>query len=299
MTYFSRMILMTTLIVAMAGTAVAQQTATDSTEPAETTTAESAVQTETAPETVVAKSSYEVRSEFSQILRESPAELSSILYLDPTLLSNESYMSAYPAISQYVARHPEIARNPRFFLAEFEPREAQSQLSHIVEAGSMLLAFSLMAFAVMWVIRTIIEQKRWNRLSRQQSDVHNKILDRFGTTNEVLDYVRSPAGTKFLESAPIPLHAESPTPNRPVARVLWSIQIGIVVAAAAIGLLLVSFRFDKETAEGLFAMGAILLSIGVGFIGSAAVSMMVSKRLGIWEAQQPADHSLAETGPMR
>ncbi|HJX29810.1 MAG TPA: hypothetical protein VJ885_18055 [Thermoanaerobaculia bacterium] len=44
--------------------------------------------------------------------------------------------------------------------------------------------------------------------------MHNKILDRFNTTEQLLEYIRTPAGSKFLESAPIPLHVERPASGR-------------------------------------------------------------------------------------
>jgi hypothetical protein len=65
-------------------------------------------------------------------------------------------------------------------------------------------------------------------------------------------------------------------------RAMWSVQVGVVVAAAALGMLLVSFRFDAETGEGLFAMGAIGLCLGAGFVASALVSAYLSRRLGLW-----------------
>jgi hypothetical protein len=130
---------------------------------------------------------------------------------------------------------------------------------------------------VTWLVRTAIEQRRWSRLSRTQAEVHNKILDRFGSTEELLTYIKTPAGSKFLESAPIPLHVE---PRAPMPRVLWSIQIGLIAAAAGLGMLLVSGRFDHDTARGFFAMGTIAACIGGGFILSAIVSMALSRRLG-------------------
>ena len=126
-------------------------------------------------------------------------------------------------------------------------------------------------------------------MSKTQSEVHNKILDRFSTSAELLDYIRTPAGTKFLESAPIPLHAEAAPQNAPLTRVMWSVQIGIVVAGGSLGMLLVAGRFDKEAAQEMSALGMIGLSIGVGFVASAAVSIFLSRRLGLWQSRERAD----------
>ena len=43
-----------------------------------------------------------------------------------------------------------------------------------------------------------------------QYQVHNKLLDRFTSNEDLLAYVQTPAGRRFLESAPIPLQDEAP-----------------------------------------------------------------------------------------
>lgn len=307
MTYPIRTILAAVLVFGLAGTVYAQEATTTTETAAATTTApgttstaapvsaapaEAGAETEAGTETRREKSSYEIRNEFSNLVRRSPSELGQLLFLDPSLMTNEPFMAGYPAVAGYLRDHPEVIRNPRFYLAEFTPRKPETTVDEVFESFSVMAVFALVTFALLWLIRTTIEQKRWNRLSKQQSEVHNKILDRFGTSSELLEYVKSPAGSRFLESAPIPLHAEQPVtaPNRAMARAVWSVQIGVIVGAAALGMLMVSLRFDEETANGFFAMGAILLAIGVGFIGSAAVSLLVSRRLGLWDAPQgPGD----------
>jgi hypothetical protein len=270
--------LMLALLLAAAPSAFAQQTP-----PAAEAPRESAAATDDAVSTasLMARSGQEVRNDFSMLLRQSPNELATILVLDPTLLSNEAFLTGYPELSRFVAAHPEVRHNPGFYLGEFTPSQGR-QLDHVLEPILVAGAFLVVAFALGWLIRTLIEQRRWTRLSRTQSEVHNKILERFGNSEALLEYMRTPAGSKFLESAPIPLHAEQPSPNAPLSRALWSIQIGIVVAGAALGMIAVSGRFDPETAQGFFALGMIALCAGGGFILSAAVSIILSRRLGLW-----------------
>jgi hypothetical protein len=277
MDLITRSILTLALIVSMAVPLFAQESTTTG-EPATTaTTTAAAAPTET-------RSSFEIRSELSTLLRQRPPEVATILQLDPSLMSDESFLAKYPELRNFTTKYPEVRHNPRFYLEEFEsPRPRRGLAENVLESLTIFAVFILIAFALAWLVRTVIEQKRWNRLSRTQSEVHNKILDRFSTSGELLDYIRTPAGTKFLESAPIPLHAESAPQNAPLSRVMWSIQIGVVIAAASIGVLLVSGRFDKESAQELFALGMIGASIGAGFIASAVVSLVLSRRLGLWQ----------------
>jgi hypothetical protein len=267
-------------------------TATTSTSSTATTTAAAVTATTTATAAETAEDSTEeistrdrVREELNSILRQNAPELGTILALDPTLLSNEAYLAPYPDLARFLAAHPQIRHSPDFYLSRYA-QDRRSELDAFIEPVSILFMTILFASALSWLVRTLIEQRRWNRLSRTQSEVHNKILDRFGTTSELLEYIKTPAGTKFLESAPIPLRAEEASPSAPVARMLWSVQIGVIVAAAAIGLLIVSARYSDESGRALFAMGMIALCIGGGFVASAAVSGILSRRLGVWQPPQ-------------
>src|SRR5688572_3501157 len=241
---------------------------------------EAAVDTEPAPE-VGTRSGHAVRSELGAILRQHPPELATILALDPALLSNAEFIAGYPDLARFVAEHPEVGRS-RFYLADFPTPHDRSDFGDVVEMMTIFSVFLVMTLGVAWLLRTIIEQRRWSRLTRTQSEVHNKILERFGTSEALLEYMRSPAGTKFLESAPIPLRADAPVQNAPIARSLWSIQIGVVVAAGAVGMLLASGRLDRDAAEGFFTLGVIGLCIGAGFVLSAVVALVLSRRLGLW-----------------
>ena len=302
MSLATRTILILTLLLAAFGELFAQEsTTTTATSTAATATATT---TTTDSETSDANKSeaaaegqdrvYEIRNRFTSMLQRHPYELRMILKLDPTLLTDENFVRRYPELEKFIARNPEVRENPRFYLAEFEMPGQRSRLGDILEPLIILFTMAIIGFALAWVVRTIIEQKRWNRLSRTQSEVHNKILDRFGTSTELLEYIKTPAGTKFLESAPIPLHTTTAarTPNPPQARVLWSIQLGVIVAAAALGMMMVSGSMEKDDAQALFAMGVIALCVGLGFIGSAAVSMFLSRKLGLWQPPQTGENSV-------
>jgi hypothetical protein len=278
------MILM--MVLAQAVSAAAQQTQPAATTTNTTTTTTTAA---TASDVVAEKTSYdadELRSQFSSVLRRLPSDIPHVLALDPSLLSNDTYVAGYPQLAQFVAAHPEVRRNARFYLGEFQPYQRRTQTDDIIEAISVLLGLTIGALTLAWLVRTIIEQRRWNRLSRTQTEVHNKILDRFSTSAELLEYVRSSAGAKFLESAPIPVSTGRAVQAGPSGRIMSSIQLGIIVVTGAIGALLVSYRLDADAARALFAFGAIALCIGGGFIISAAVSVVVSKRLGLWQAPE-------------
>jgi hypothetical protein len=289
----------TTTAAATTATTTDTTTATTTDTAATTTTNPASAQPEPAAE---AESESEpahfgVRNEFTRMLQNHPYELWMILKLDPSLLSNEAFMSGYPEVRDFVARHPEILKNPRFYLAQFHnPAQDRNVMGDLFEFLAVIGGIGITVFALAWLIRTLIEQKRWKQLTRTQNEVHNKILERFSTNEQLIEYIRSPAGTKFLESAPIPLHVERPSrqANTPASRIMWSVQLGVIVAIAGLGMLLLSLRFDRDSSDGLFALGAIALCVGAGFIASAAVSLKLSRRLGLWQegdGPSPVDDS--------
>lgn len=313
MSFTTRMILVLTLMLATSGLAAQETAATvETVEPSADVVQETAQETveETADEPAVGTeasedeelSPGELRRQFTDLLVRHPRNVATILAHDPVLLQNDAFLARYPEIAQFVETHPEIRDNPSYYLYDFRGRIGdQSILDDILEPLIILGVFALIAFALGWLIRTIVEQKRWNRLSQAQNEVHNKILDRFGTSEELLEYIKTPAGTKFLESAPIPLHSDKPAKSNPLSspltRMVWSIQIGIVIAVGSLGMLLVSFRFPERSGDELFAFGLIGFCVGAGFIASAAVSLIMSQRLGLWDPSRPTTQPNAPNDP--
>src|SRR4029079_8697481 len=210
MTLATRTILILTLAVAIAGGVLAQ--------PATTTATTTTTTTSTAaPPLEPTQPRQEVRDQFVQLLAQHPREVTPIVVLDPTLLSNDPFLARYPELAHFVAAHPEIRRNPHYVVQELPNPIAfrhHSAWQEAVEALGIGFVISLIAFVAIWLVRTLIEQRRWSRLSRTQAEVHNKILDRFGSTEELLAYIKTPAGLKFLEPAPIPRHFEEAREGR-------------------------------------------------------------------------------------
>jgi hypothetical protein len=133
-----------------------------------------------------------------------------------------------------------------------------------------------------------VNHRRWTRLSKVQYEVHNKLLDRFTSNDDLLAYVQTPAGKRFLESAPIPLQDEAPTLSAPFSRILWSVQAGVVLTIAGFGLLYVSTRFIDEPAQFFMVIGVLSVALGGGFIVSAAAAYVLSRKLGLLDP--PATH---------
>ena len=257
----------------------------------------SATSTTAATSTVITDTdSHEKREAFHATLRRYPTEVSRVLKLDPSLMTNASYLANYPALASFLAQHPEVAHTPAFYLNNVytgdEPRfdnTSERVWRSALEGVSMFAVLATMTGVLVWLVRTIIEHRRWSRTSKMQADVYNKLMDRFTANEDLLAYIETPAGKRLLESAPIAFDGAPRAVSAPVGRILWSVQVGVVFAAAGFGLQYVSRSIEKTVSQPLFAMGVLALSIGIGFVISAIASYVLSRRLGLWETAPAAD----------
>ena len=197
------------------------------------------------------------QAELIKLLRLSP-KLTTVIEHDPSLLANQAYVeSNNPQLGQFLTSHPEIARNPEFYLfthmngSDVTPDEAlnravwpelhqqypeQSAAQRLADGFMPFAAFAMFLGALIWLIRALMENRRWSRIFKLQSEVHGKLIDKFGSNQELASYMETEAGKRFLEAAPIPVgfEPEQRVPNA-VARVLTPLQIGIVLTLLGLG----------------------------------------------------------------
>jgi hypothetical protein len=241
----------------------------------------------------------QTRERLNQLFQRYPPALGRVLKLDPSLLGDQRYLATYPALAAFLSQHPEIAHNPGYFLerinvpnyTSMDPQmERRQQLNDLIGGFAMFMVFLVVTGVLVWLIRLVVTNRRWTRLSKVQFEVHSKLLDRFTSSDELLAYVQTPAGRKFLESAPIPLQDEAPSMGAPLSRILWSVQAGVVLAIAGLGVLYVKTGFIDEAAQFFMVVGVVTLALGAGFILSAVAAYVLSRRLGLLE--RPAgDHA--------
>ena len=232
----------------------------------------------------------ETQERLRDVLNQYPPSVREVLRIDPTLLYRPDYLATYPVLAAFLQQHPEIAHNPGYFLGEWRAPEERSPASEgfrpvarISENLMVLLIIVTVTTGVIWLIRTAIEHRRWQRSMRAQTELNTKLIDRFSSREELLAYLQSPAGKTLIEPASLPQASPRPMPmNAPLSRIFWSLQSGIVVGALGIGLMIVGSNVDNvEGQQVLRGFGIVLLLIGVGFSISAAVSFFLSQRLGL------------------
>jgi hypothetical protein len=246
------------------------------------------------PANVDDRDARETRERLHQVLEQYPPSLGEVLKLDPSLLANQGYLATYPRLAAFLAQHPEVAHNPSFFVGEVHSgrwdtpnpkREALEMWRDMFAGLAMLIVFATVTTVLTWLVRTLIDYRRWLRLSKIQTEVHSKLLDRFTSGEDLATYLQSSPGRRFLESAPIPMDAGPRSIGAPLGRILWSVQAGLVLALGGAGLQYVSTGVVDDAAQPIHAMGVLALMFGIGFVLSAVVSYVLSQRLGLLEGK--------------
>lgn len=237
------------------------------------------------------------RHQLFQLLRQSP-KLTSVVARDASLLGNQDYVTRNnPALAQFLQQHPEVARNPEFYLfAEGEGNNPEDRLAQVVWPDlpyqpprhadpSEVLAFFVFVCvlgAALWLLRVMLENRRWSRILKIQTEVHGKLLDRFANNQELLTYMNTDAGKRFLESTPIPASLGSaPQARMSLMRVLTPLQFGAVLTLVGIGFLAVKNRPEVGDGAPFLIFGMLALMLGFGFIISAGISFFLARHLGL------------------
>jgi hypothetical protein len=248
------------------------------------------------------------QTELLRLLRMSPT-LTTVVAHDPSLLSNQDYVSRNnPQLAQFLAAHPEVARNPDFYLftrvnhQDGSPNEELERAvwpeltqqrdswgaSDVIQPIAFVLAFACFLGALIWLARQFLENRRWGRIFKLQSEVHGRLIDKFSSNQELAGYMETEAGKRFLEAAPIPVgfEPEQRVPNA-IARVLTPLQIGIVLVLLGIGFFMLR-NVRAEMHDPMMVLGTIALMPGLGFIISAGITWVLAGRLGLIP-EGPAD----------
>ncbi len=244
------------------------------------------------------------RDQLLKLLKISPT-LTQVIAADPSLLANQDYVNRNnPELGRFLQAHPEVARNPDFYLFADLPHngrsrgdslerriwrgapepERYSSTERLMNEVGPFFVFVIFMGALIWLIRVMLANRRWGRIFQLQTEVHGKLIDKLGSTQELLTYMETDAGKRFLEAAPIPVDFEKDDRLPAIlSRVLLPLSVGIVLTLLGIGLLFLRHSLADD-AEPLLVLGTVALMPGIGFIISACITWLLASRLGLMPA---------------
>src|SRR5580700_8011408 len=140
------------------------------------------------------------------------------------------------------------------------------------DAAVMLVMLGAFATAA-WVIYLAAETSKRQRRVKAQAELHGRLLDKFSSAREVVEFLQTPGGAQFVDSF-------STDREEPANGILRSTHRGIILVIVSAGCLFLNWYYRNSGDNPLLVIGVILLCLGVGFLLSAAVSQRLSRTLG-------------------
>jgi hypothetical protein len=150
------------------------------------------------------------------------------------------------------------------------------------------LVFLVLTSVVLWLVRVALDNRRWYRMVKVQTEIHTKLLDRFTANEDMVAYMQSEAGKRFLESPRFDIQPQQAAAF-PYGRILWSAQVGLIAATVGGGLLFLRGRVPHDGDVPLLVFGTLALMIALGFLLSAAAAYGLSRHFGLLAPARPTD----------
>jgi hypothetical protein len=129
--------------------------------------------------------------------------------------------------------------------------------------------FGIIFSSVMVVMIVYFVSRSKARRAEVQAEVQTRLIDRFGSAPELIDFLQSPAGRQFVsgvQSAPATLTRE---------RILSGFSRAIILSMLGVAFLALTFWYNDD-----FAVPAsILFALGIGYLLATMVTYRLSRHL--------------------
>jgi hypothetical protein len=146
-------------------------------------------------------------------------------------------------------------------------------MQYLVPIVAIIMIFGGVV-AVFWVVFSTIRRLK---VARVQAEVHSRLIDKVGSSQEFLTFLDTEAGKKLVDSIGI----EQPNRN-PYNRIMASVQAGVILLLLGIAFLILGGQF-ADASEGFVILGGLGVALGAGFLISAGLTYRLSKSFGLFD----------------
>jgi len=141
---------------------------------------------------------------------------------------------------------------------------------------ALIMVFSALV-AIFWVVFSTVRRLK---VARMQTEVHTKLIEKIGSSQEFLTFIDSESGRRLIAS----ISLEQPR-REPYSRILASVQAGVILLFLGIAFLFLGRHF-ANAAEGFLVLGGLAVALGAGFLISAGLSYRLSKKFGLFDRER-------------
>lgn len=129
-----------------------------------------------------------------------------------------------------------------------------------------------------WFAWMIFSTFRRYKIAKLQAEVQSRLLEKVGSSQDLLAYAETDAGKHMLES----LQVERVVSQVPYGKILGALQAGIVLFCFGSAMLWLRAHVSTpQSSDGFTVLGALAIALGLGFGFSAAASYFLSRSWGL------------------
>lgn len=146
-----------------------------------------------------------------------------------------------------------------------------------MQLGEMIaipVVVGTIAVSVVTIIRSLLDNIRRTKSDRLQAELYTKMLDKFGSSTDLVAYLQTESGMNLLRS-------DAPEQPAAYSRILNAVQFGIIGAVVGGALLWLGRMFHGEAEEVLMVAGTLVLAAGGGLLLAGAAAYGLSRHLGL------------------
>src|SRR5579862_740735 len=135
---------------------------------------------------------------------DSHPEIASEVVDNPYAMTDPNYLKDHAAMQAFLESHPMVKADPRAFISPRNIRvePPRSELDEFMNDLAPLAAFGGALLAILWIIRALLENRRWNRSFKMHEEVHTKLIEKFASGQDFNAYMQSEGGKRLLEWTP-------------------------------------------------------------------------------------------------
>jgi hypothetical protein len=137
---------------------------------------------------------------------------------------------------------------------------------------------AILASSTMVILVVFFVTRARQRRAEAQVEMQGKLIDRFGSAPELINFLHSPAGRQFIsgvQSAPETLTRE---------RILSGFTRAIVLSSLGLAFLFLTFLYDDDWA----VPASIVFALGIGYFLATLISYKLSGKLRAGELEPSA-----------
>lgn len=146
------------------------------------------------------------------------------------------------------------------------------------EAVAIIALVLTLSYGVVTIMRLLLEHIRRTKSERLQAEVYNKVLDKLGSSQEILNWTQSETSQNLFRVPP-------PDRPAPYSRILNAVQFGVVLTVMGLAVLFIKTQLTGHDQEPAMVMGTLITALGAGLLLAGGASWLLSRKLGLIDAK--------------